>query len=330
MARVEGSALIAQALQREGIEVLFGLAGGPIGVRHEQAATFAAAAYGYVKNQVGVAVLAAGPGVTNGVTGAHVAYDNCFPLLILGGSSPQKGRGTGTFQETDNVPMFKCITKMAVQVESTARLPEYLAMAFRKARTGRPGPVYLDLPSDVLQGTVEEAEVRWVSNSYTLAPPLDHPDQVKRAAELLVHAERPMLIIGKGVRWSEPTLDLRQLVETLNLPFLTSPMGRGFIPDDHPLNFGAARSTMMGRADVVVIVGARLNWVFGFGRQFPADAKLIHIDIEPEEIGANRAVEVGIIGDAQAVLQQLLVELAGKTAAVAQRAAAGPWLAAPP
>jgi len=343
VARVEGSALVAQALQREGIEVLFGLAGGPIqdimgwaphcgvrpiGVRHEQAATFAAAAYGYVKNQVGVAVLAAGPGVTNGVTGAHVAYDNCLPLLILGGSGPQKGRGTGTFQETENVPMFKGITKMAVQVDSTARLPEYMAMGFRKARTGRPGPVYLDLPSDVLQGTVDEEEVRWVSNYYTVAPPLGHPDQVKRAAKLLVRAERPMLIIGKGVRWSEPTLQLRQLVETLSLPFLTSPMGRGFIPDDHPLNFGAARSTMMGHADVIVIVGSRLNWVFGFGRQFPADATLIHIDIEPEEIGANRGVEVGIIGDAKVVLQQLLAELEGKTAAAVQRAAVSPWLAA--
>lgn len=343
MGRVEGSALVAQAIQREGIAVLFGLAGGPIqdimgcaphcgvrpiGVRHEQAATFAAAAYGYVKNQVGVAVLAAGPGVTNGVTGAHVAYDNCFPLLILGGSGPQKGRGTGTFQETENVPMFKGITKMAVQVDSTARLPEYLAMAFRKARTGRPGPVYLDLPSDVLQGTVEEEDVRWISNYYTVAPPLGNPHQVKRAAELLLRAARPMLVIGKGVRWSEPTTELRQLVETLGLPFLTSPMGRGFIPDDHPLNFGASRSTMMSQADVILVVGSRLNWMFGFGRQFPADARIIHIDIEPEEIGANRGVEVGLVGDAGAVLQQLLAELAGKTAGVAERAAAGPWLAA--
>jgi thiamine pyrophosphate-dependent acetolactate synthase large subunit-like protein len=343
MARVEGSALVAQAIQREGIAVLFGLAGGPIqdimgcaphcgvrpiGVRHEQAATFAAAAYGYVKNQVGVAVLAAGPGVTNGVTGAHVAYDNCFPLLILGGSGPQRGRGTGTFQETENVPMFKGITKLAVQVDSTARIPEYMAMAFRKARTGRPGPVYLDLPSDVLQGTVEAEEVRWLSNYYTVAPPLGNPDQVKRAAELLLRAERPMLVIGKGVRWSEPGSELRQLVETLSLPFLTSPMGRGFIPDDHPLNFGAARSTMMGNADVIMIVGSRLNWMFGFGRPFPTAAKIIQIDIEPEEIGANRGVEVGIIGDARAVLQQLLAELEGKTAGVAERAAAGPWLSA--
>src|SRR4029450_6100485 len=100
------------------------------------------------------------------------------------------------------------------------------------------------------------------------------------------------------------------------------------IPDDHPLNFGAARSTMMGHADIVLIVGSRLNWVFGFGRQFPADTKLIHIDIEPEEIGANRGVEVGIIGDAKAVLQQLIAELAAQTAAVAQPAAMSPWLAA--
>jgi thiamine pyrophosphate-dependent acetolactate synthase large subunit-like protein len=300
----------------------------PIGVRHEQAATFAAAAYGYVKNQVGVAVLAAGPAVTNGVTGAHVAYDNCLPLLILGGSGPQRGRYTGTFQETENVPMFKGITKMAVQVDSIARIPEYMAMAFRKARTGRPGPVYLDLPSDVLQGEVEEGDVRWVSNYYTEAAPLGNPDQVKRAAELLVNAERPMLIIGKGVRWSEPTTELRQLVEVLGMPFLASPMGRGFIPDDHPLNFGGGRSAMMANADVILIVGSRLNWMFGFGRQFPAETKIIHVDIEAEEIGANRGVEVGIIGDAKTVLQQLLAALQGQTAGLAQKNVAGPWLAA--
>jgi thiamine pyrophosphate-dependent acetolactate synthase large subunit-like protein len=275
-----------------------------------------------------VAVLAAGPGVTNGVTGAHVAYDNCFPLLILGGSGPQRGRGTGTFQETENVPMFKGITKMAVQVDSIARVPEYMAMAFRKARTGRPGPVYLDLPSDVLQGAVEAEQVYWPSNYYTDAPPLGNPAHVKRAAELLRHAERPILVVGKGVRWSEPTAELRALVESLEMPFLTSPMGRGFIPDDHALNFGAARSTMMRDADVVLIVGSRLNWVFGFGRQFPSAAKIIHIDIEPEEIGANRGVEVGIVGDARAVLQQLLAELADQTAGLAAPAVERPWLTA--
>ena len=343
MAEVEGSSLVAQAIHREGIETLFGLAGGPIqdimgfaphfgirpiGVRHEQAATFAAAAYGFVKNEVGVAVLAAGPAVTNGMTGAHVAFDNCLPLVILGGSGPQRGRYTGTFQETENVPMFKGITKMSVQVDSTSRIPEYLAMAFRKARTGRPGPVYIDLPSDVLQNSVDEDSVNWPTNYYTDAPSPGNADQVKRAAELLLHAERPMMIVGKGVRWSEPTAELRQLIESVGMPYIASPMGRGFIPDDHPLNFAAARSSIMGNADLVVVVGSRLNWMFGFGRTFPADAKVIHIDIEPEEIGLNRAVDVGIVGDAKAVLQQLLAELEGKTAGLAERAEEGPWLSA--
>ena len=139
MAEVEGSALVAQSIAREGITTLFGLPGGPIveimgyaphygvrpiGVRHEQAATFSAAAYGFVKNEVGVAVLAAGPAVTNAVTGAHVAFDNCMPMVMIGGSGPQSGRYSGTFQETDNVPMFKGITKMSVQVDSAARIPE--------------------------------------------------------------------------------------------------------------------------------------------------------------------------------------------------------------
>ena len=343
MAKVEGSSLVAQAIAREGVETLFGLAGGPIqdimgfaphfgvrpiGVRHEQAAAFSAAAYGFVKNQVGVAVLAAGPAVSNGVTGAHVAFDNCLPLVILGGSGNQKGRYTGTFQETENVPMYKGITKMAVQIDSTERIPEYLAMAFRKARTGRPGPVYIDMPSDVLQNEVDEESVNWPSNYYTDVPPLGNPEQVKRAADLLLNAERPMMIVGKGVRWSEPSEELRQMVETLGMPYIPSPMGRGFIPDDHPMNMSAARSAIMGNSDVVLIVGSRLNWMFGFGRQFGADTKIIHIDIEAEEIGFNREAEVGIVGDAKAVLQQILTEMEGRTAGVAERAEEGPWLTA--
>ena len=341
MGSIDGSELVVRSIQREGIETLFGLAGGPIveimgyaphygvrpiGVRHEQAATFAAAAYGYVRNQVGVCVLAAGPGVTNGVTGAHVAFDNCFPLVILGGSGPQSGRYSGTFQETDNVPMFRGITKMSVQVDSAARVPEYMAMAFRRARSGRPGPVYLDLPSDVLQGTVDEDQVQWPSGYYADSPSQGNQKAVARAAELLLSAQRPAMIIGKGVRWSEPTAQLSQLAETLGMPFLPSPMGRGFVPDDHPMNLSAARSTLMQGADVVLIVGARLNWMFDFGRRFAQDAKIIHIEIEPEEIGANRAIDVGIVGDAGAVLTQLLAELEGRTDGMADRAEEGPWL----
>ena len=343
MGQIEGSALVTKSIANEGITTLFGLAGGPIvevmgygpgfgvrpiGVRHEQAATFAATAYGYVRNEVGVSVLAAGPGVTNGVTGAHVAFDNCMPLLIIGGSGPQSGRYSGTFQETDNVPMFREITKMAVQVDSAARIPEYMAMAFRKAKSGRPGPVYLDLPSDVLQEMVDEEAVKWPSGYYADSPPQGNAEQVSRAAELLLNAERPAMIVGKGVRWSEPTAELTRLVEDLGMPYLPSPMGRGFIPDDHPMNFNAARSTLMQGADVVLVVGARLNWMFDFGRRFAPDAKIIHVDIEPEEIGINRAVEVGIVGDAGQVLGQILAEVEGKTEGLSDRAEEGPWLTA--
>ncbi|MDP6714207.1 MAG: thiamine pyrophosphate-binding protein [SAR202 cluster bacterium] len=343
MGKVDGSELVAQAIAKEGIDTLFGLPGGPIveimgyaphhgvrpiGVRHEQAAAFAATAWGYVSNKVGVCVMAAGPGVTNGVTGAHVAFDNCLPLVLLGGSGHQGGRYSGTFQETENVPMYASITKMAVQVDSAARVPHYMAMAFRKAKGGRPGPVYLDLPSDVLQEQVDEDQVVWPSGSFADSPPMGSSERVKEAAELLLNAERPAMIVGKGVRWSEPTAELAQLVDSLGMPFLTSPMGRGFIPDDHPKNFGSARSTLMREADVILVVGARLNWMFDFGRRFAPDAKIIHIDIEPEEIGINRPIDVGIVGDAKATLQQILAEIEGKTEGMADRAEEGPWISA--
>jgi thiamine pyrophosphate-dependent acetolactate synthase large subunit-like protein len=339
--QIEGADLVARSIEREGVKTVFGVPGGPIveilgyasqigvrpiGVRHEQAATFSAAAYGYVRNQVGVCVIAAGPAVTNCVTGAHVAFDNCMPLVILGGSGPQGGRYSGTFQETDNVPMFRGITKMSVQIDSAERIPYFMSMAFRKAKSGRPGPVYLDMPSDILSAMVEEEDVEWPEGYYTGATPQADPEDVKRAAELLMNAERPAMIIGKGVRWADPGDQLKELAETLGMPFMTSPMGRGFVPDDHPLNMGAARSNIMRGADVVLVAGARLNWMFDFGKRFAPDAKIIHIDIEPEEIGANRATEVGLVGDAGAVLNQLLTEMQGKTEGIADRAEEGPWL----
>jgi thiamine pyrophosphate-dependent acetolactate synthase large subunit-like protein len=340
VAKIEGAALVSKSLQREGVKHIYSVPGGPIGeilasgthygvkpigVRHEQAAVFASIGEAWVGNTVGVSTLAGGPGVTNGVTGAHVAWDNCIPIVILGGSYPLRGHMTGTFQETDNIPMYQNITKMAIKVETAARIPEYVAMAFRKARSGRPGPVYLDLPSDVLSAGVEEEEVRW-PNIQPMPRPAGDPAAVKQAAELLRHAERPMMIVGKGVRWSEPVAELRKLVDGLGMPFLPSPMGRGFIPDDHPLNMNAARSAIMRNCDVALVVGARMNWMFDFGRQFKPDAKIIHVDIDPSEIGTNHAVDVGIVGDAKVVLQQILAELEGKTRGMAERAAEGPWL----
>ncbi|HEX2170835.1 MAG TPA: thiamine pyrophosphate-binding protein, partial [Dehalococcoidia bacterium] len=339
MATVEGSTIVARSLKEQGVEVIFGLVGGPvievfgaaneygirnIGVRHEQAAVMMAQAYGYVGGRVGVALLASGPAVTNGLTGIHVAWDNCWPLVVLGGSSSLRQRGRGAFQEAESVAMAAPITKWAVQVDNPRRIPEYIAKAFRIALSGRPGPVYLDLPSDVLHESIDEEAARPAPRVEPAPPPQADPDAVKRAVDLLQRAQRPVLIIGKGVRWSEPYQELRELVEGLSIPFVTSPMGRGYLPDDHPLCFQSARGMALREADVALIVGARLNWMFNFGRSIGPEAKLIQIDVAPEEIGSNRPTDVGLVGDARAVLRQILNEVA--QAGAPSRTAETPWL----
>ena len=335
---MDGSTLVARAHQQQGAEFVFTVVGGPvieavgacaglgmrpIGVHHEQAAVFMAQAYAYVGGNLGVCLLASGPGVTNGVTGAHVAWDNCWPVLILGGSSSAKLRGRMPFQEADSVALMRPVTKWAVQVDSAERIPEYIAMGIRKAYSGRPGPVYIDLPADILQAKVDDDSIVIPAKIEPPAGPAGDPATIARAAELLQRAERPLLLIGKGVRWGsrESGVGSRdgtgigdfgrytRLVERLGMPFVPSPMGRGFIPDDHPLCMSGARSTALRGADTVLILGARLNWTFGLGRPLAPDATIIHVDIEPEEIGLQRQTEVGIAGDAGAVVDQLLAAL---------------------
>ncbi len=340
MAEIEGSELVARALKAQGTDHVFTVVGGPvieavgfcgdlgvrpIGVRHEQAAVMMAQGYGYVGGSVGVALLASGPAVTNGITGVHVAYDNCWPVVVLGGSSSQRQRGMMPFQEADSVAMMKPVTKWAVQVDTAARIPEIIAAGFRKAMSGRPGPVYIDLPSDVLAARVDEERLPPIPGAAPVARPLGDPAAIRAAAEILLKAERPLALIGKGVRWSDSNAELAQLIEALGIPFLTSPMGRGFIPDDHPLCLAAARTYAMRNADAVFVIGARLNWMFGMGRAFPPDAKVIQVDIEPGELGLQRLATVGIAGDAGQVVRQLLAEIDGK-GGVGQARMEGPWL----
>jgi thiamine pyrophosphate-dependent acetolactate synthase large subunit-like protein len=321
---MDGSTIVARALKDQGAECVFTVVGGPvieavgacgdiglrpIGVHHEQAAVFAAQAYAYVGGALGVALLASGPAVTNAITGAHVAWDNCWPVVILGGSSSTRQRGRMPFQEADSVTMMRPVTKWAVQVDSAERIPEYVALAVRRAHAGRPGPVYVDLPADILQASVDEDAVTWYERVEPPALPAGHPAEVERAAELLLRAERPLLLIGKGVRWSGAPERFTRLVETLGMPFVPSPMGRGFIPDDHPLCIAGARSAALRGADTVLVLGARLNWTFGMGRGLAPDARVIHVDIEPEEIGLQRETAVGIAGDAGAVTDQLLAAI---------------------
>ena len=342
MSGTPGSMLVARALQDQGADAIFTIVAGPvtnvigacgeigvrpIGVRHEQGASFMAIAHGYVAGKVGVAMTGSGPGVTNTVTGVHVAWDSGYPLLVLGGSAALHQRGRMTFQEADSVAMMQPITKWAIQADSAERIPELIAMGYHKALSGRPGPVYIDLPLDVLREEVEDIEIRRAISSTPPAKAHGDPLLIEQAAELLLNAERPLLIVGKGVRWGgdEAFGDLQQLVDDLGVPFLTSPMGRGFIPDDHPLNVAAARSQAMRGADVVVVLAARLNWMFQMGQGFAPDAKLIQVDIDAEEIGLQRDVDVGIAGDVGHVLRQLGEALEGRTEGLAEQRAESPW-----
>ena len=240
----------------------------PIGMRNEQAAVMMAAAQNYCAGKlVCVPILASGPGVSNAATGMLVAKDNCWPLLVLGGRSALNTRGLGPFQELDGVPVFRPLSKWAETVDRPTRIPDFLARGVLTATSGRPGPVFLDLPQDVLLSQTDEERVTLPHPYEGHARPAGDPELVKEAAELLLNAESPLMIVGKGVRWSEPFSELRELAESLGMPFLTSPMGRGFIPDDHPLCFGAASSMAQKGADVVLLVGTRLNWTFRLGHR---------------------------------------------------------------
>jgi len=287
-----------------------------IDVRHEQAAAMMAHAYGRVKNTLGVCMAASGPGATNLITGVANAWADCAPLLAIGGSAPIAQRGRGAFQEMDQVSAFKPITKWAEQVSDPRRVPELVAIAARNALSGRPGPVYLDMPGDILYRQVEEDEVVYpdvTADSFRVRPRGD-PALIDDACRLLAQAERPLILTGSGILWSGAEGELQQLVDQAGIPFYTTPQGRGVVPDDHALSFLTARSTAFREADLLLLVGTRINYVIGHlaPPRFNASAKLIQVDIDAGEIGHNHPADVGIVGDAGAVLKQLLEALPGR------------------
>jgi thiamine pyrophosphate-dependent acetolactate synthase large subunit-like protein len=331
MALVNGSQILARTLRRLEVDTFFYIMGGPmlaaesasleeglraIDVRHEQAAAMMAHAYGRVKNTLGVCMAASGPGATNLITGVANAWADCAPILAIGGSAPVSQRGRAAFQEMDQVAAFKPITKWAEQCTDPKRVPEFVTTAVRHALGGRPGPVYLDMPGDMLYKDVEEDDVVYpdASQSFVRTRPLGDAGLVDDAIALLARAERPLVITGSGVLWSAAEAELQQLVEQAGLPFYTTPQGRGVVPDDHALSFPTARATAFREADLLLVIGTRINYVIGHlaPPRFSAGAKLIQIDIEPTEIGHNRPADVGIVGDARAVLRQLLDAAAGR------------------
>jgi thiamine pyrophosphate-dependent acetolactate synthase large subunit-like protein len=225
-------------------------------------------------------------------------------------------RGMGSFQELDAVAVFQSITKWSAVVEKTSQIQRYMEEAFQIAINGRPGPVYLDLPEDVLTAMSHSSVVP--ASAISNISLLDE-NGIDAAAELLLGAQRPAMIIGKGVRWSEPYAELSRLVDEFEIPFITSPMGRGYLPDDHSRCFNHARGLLQQKADVVLLLGARLDWTFRFGGQIARDAQIVQIDIHEPEIGVNRAPAIGVLGDVKAALQQILARMTYKVSAAPKR-----------
>ena len=329
MTTLTGSEILARALVAQGADTLFFLMGGPmletesalirLGVRaidthHEQAASYMAHAWGRLKQRPGVCMGCSGPGATNLVTGVANAWADAAPLVAIGGSSPNINQDMDAFQEIDQVGVFRPITKWAQRILDARRIPELVATAFRQATTGKPGPVYLDLPGDVLGQPVEESRLSWPARNKPAPRSLGDPGAVTEAIALLARSARPLIIGGSGVWWSDAAAAFRQFVEATGIPFYTTPISRGTVPEDHDLAFLNARVKAFAEADVVLAVGTRFNYVIQFGREprFAADLKVIHVDINPTELGHNRPADVPIAGDARAVLEQLIAEARGK------------------
>ena len=323
MGSLTGSELLARSLASQGMDTLFFLMGGPmletesaciklgvraVDTRHEQAAAMMAHAYGRVTRRPGVCMGCSGPGTTNLVTGVANAFVDAAPLIAVGGSSPRVYLGMEAFQEIDQVAIMRPITKWAERVLDARRIPEFVATAFRQATTGRPGPVYLDLPGDVLGEAVDEASVPFPGRVEAVPRPQGDPTAVADAVGLLARAERPLIVGGSGVWWSDAASAFQAFVEATGIPFYTTPISRGVIPEDHELAFLNARAKAFAEADVLLAVGTRFNYVLQFGRppRFAADLKVIQVDVNPSQLGWNRRVDVPIVGDARAVLQQLV------------------------
>jgi thiamine pyrophosphate-dependent acetolactate synthase large subunit-like protein len=329
MGSITGSELLAKSLKAQGMDTLFYLMGGPmletesacikLGVRaidsrHEQAASMMAHAYSRLTRRPGVCMASSGPGTINMATGVANAFVDAAPLIAVGGTSPRIYFGMDAFQEVDQLSLYKPITKWATRILDAKRIPDVVATAFRQATSGRPGPVFLDLPGDVLGEVVEESSVPMPAHWRPAPRAHGDPATITEAIALLSRAERPLIIAGSGVWWSDAGAALQAFVEAAGIPFYTTPLSRGSIAEDHELAFLFARARAFSEADVVLNVGTRFNYVIQFGRppRWAADVKVIQVDVDPAELGHNRPVDVPILGDARAVLQQLTAEAKGK------------------
>ncbi|MFC2065470.1 thiamine pyrophosphate-binding protein [Chloroflexota bacterium] len=323
MSQENGGQLLARSLKEEGVKYVFSLTGHGIDdlydgcmehdiqiidTRHEQAAALMAEGWARATGKPGVVAVTLSPGVAAMVPG--IANSGPSPVVAIAGKSHLSRLDMEDSQELDQLALMKPITKWARTIYQTERVPEYISAAFRHATTGRPGPVYLDIPVDISENQVNNNEqVSSTGNYYTEVKPQGDPKAIRKAVELICKAERPLLIGGGGLWWSGAWDELRQFVELLQIPFILKNKARGVIPEDHHLSIGPAL-VAADKADVVLTIGRRMDHWLGFGKSplFNEKAKVIEVDIDPGVIGQNRPVEVGIVGDARAILRQMIEE----------------------
>lgn len=346
MAEMTGAKALIHALEKEGVDVIFGLPGGAnlpiydalvganlrhVLVRHEQSAAHMADGYARIKRKSGVCFATSGPGATNLITGIATAYADSIPMVAVTGQVPLAMIGKDAFQETDIIGVANPCTKYAFQPRIATEIPEMVKKSFYIAESGRPGPVLLDIPKDVQQATAEMKfpdliKVRGYS------PVVDADlSEVGKAAELILKAERPIIMAGGGVILSGAFAELQALAELLMIPVVTTFKGKGAFPENHPLAMGPIgmhghpeANKIIIEADCIIAIGARFSdRSVGRFDEFGKGMSIIHMDIDPAEIGKNKSVDVAIVGDVKSSLRTLVKLLTKK---VVKRDADNPWL----
>jgi oxalyl-CoA decarboxylase len=327
----DGFHLLIDALKLNGVETIYGVPGIPItdfgrmaqasgirvlSFRHEQSAGYAASIAGFLTRKPGICLTVSAPGFLNGLTALAHATTNCFPMILLSGSSEREivDLQQGDYEEMDQLAIAKPLCKAAYRVLHAQDIGIGLARAIRAAVSGRPGGVYLDLPAKLFGQVMDAAKGRQSLVKVIDAAPaqIPAPDAVKRALDVLKGAKKPLIILGKGAAYAQADDAIRSLVEKTGIPFLPMSMAKGLLPDTHPQCAGAARSTVLKESDVVLLIGARLNWLLSHGKGKAwgeAPKKFIQIDIEPKEMDSNVEIVAPVVGDIGSCVSALLAGL---------------------
>jgi oxalyl-CoA decarboxylase len=328
-ATTDGFHLVVDALKLNRFDMIYGVAGIPItdlarlaqaegmryfGFRHEQSAGHAAAITGYLTKKPGICLTVSAPGFLNGMVALANATTNGFPMIQISGSSDRAivDLQQGDYEELDQMSAAKPYAKAAFRVNRPQDIGTGVARAIRAALSGRPGGVYLDLTAEVLSASLD-ADTASRSLVEVVDPAPRHipsPESVQRAIRLLAGAERPLVILGKGAAYAQADMDIKKWIETTGIPFVPMSMAKGLLPDNHPQSAAAARSFVLGQADVVMLIGARLNWLLAHGKgpQWSPTAKFVQVDIAPTEIDSNRPIAAPIVADIGSAMSCLLAE----------------------